>query len=53
MVEYALILAQNASGNVAHNVASWASQVQWETVAYLVLGLVTLRMAVSAFRPTR
>lgn len=53
MVEYALILAHNASGSVAHNVASWASQVQWETVAYLVLGLIALRMAVSAFRPTR
>jgi hypothetical protein len=52
MVEYALVLAHNVSGSFAHNVGAWASQVHWESLGYAVLGLVALRIAVWAFRPT-
>jgi hypothetical protein len=52
MVEYALILAHNTSGQITSNVASWVSKLNWETLGYAALALVALRMAVQAFRPT-
>lgn len=52
MVEYALILAHNTAGSFVQNVASWAAQLDWESVVYVALGLLTLRIAVGAFRPT-
>lgn len=52
MVEYALILTHNASGAFAHDVVSWASQLNWESLAYAALGLVALRIVVGAFRPS-
>ena len=52
MVEYALVLAHNASGLFSHDVMSWALRLHWETLGYAALGLVALRIAVSAFRPT-
>jgi hypothetical protein len=52
MVEYALILAHNATSLVPQNLASWVSQVRWESLGYAALGLVALRIAVWAFRPT-
>jgi len=52
MVEYALILANNASGAFTHDMMSWASHLRWESIGYAVLGLIALRIAVGAFRPT-
>ena len=52
MVEYALILAHNASGFFGHDIISWASQLHWESLGYAALGLIALRIAVWAFRPT-
>jgi hypothetical protein len=52
MVEYALILAHTAFGQLGHDIRSWASQLHWETVGYAALGLIALRIAVGAFRPS-
>jgi hypothetical protein len=52
MVEYALILAHNAAGFLPQNLSSLVSQVRWESLGYAALGLIALRVAVWAFRPT-
>jgi hypothetical protein len=52
MVEYALILAHNATSLVPQNLMAWVSQVRWESLGYAALALVALRVAVWAFRPT-
>jgi hypothetical protein len=52
MVEYALLLAHNASGLVPQNIMAWASQLHWESLGYAALGLIALRFAVWAFRPS-
>jgi hypothetical protein len=52
MVEYALVLAHNATGAFANGAMSWASQLHWESLGYAALGLVALRIAVWAFRPS-
>jgi len=52
MVEYALILAHNGTGQFTRDVMSWASQLNWETMGYAALGLVVLRIAVWVFRPS-
>jgi cytochrome b len=51
VVEYALLLAHNASGLIPQNLLSWTSEVHWQSVGYAALALVALRLAVWAFRP--
>jgi hypothetical protein len=51
VVEYALILAHNAAGFFSQDLTSWVSQIPWHSVAYGVLGLVLLRVAIGALRP--
>jgi hypothetical protein len=54
MVEYALILA-NVAGTtfktVGGNLESWATTIRWGALTYALLGLVTLKIALWAFRP--
>jgi hypothetical protein len=52
MVEYALILAHNAAGFLPQNLASFVSQVHWQSLGYAALALLGLRLAVWAFRPS-
>lgn len=51
MVEYALILAHNA-GFLPQNLASFVSQVHWQSLGYAALALLGVRLAVWAFRPS-
>lgn len=56
MVEYAILLAHNTVSDVsvvAGDALSWASRLDWLTIGYVVLGLIFVRMAVGAFKPTR
>lgn len=56
MVEYAVLVAQNTAGffDVFRSDAySWASRLNWEMIGYAVLALVSLRLVVWAFRPSR
>jgi hypothetical protein len=56
MVEYALLVAHNSAtfmGGVGNDVLSWASRLNWTMLAYAAAGLVLLRLAFGAFRPTR
>jgi len=54
MVEYALILA-NVAGTTfktfGMNVESWAVSIQWSAVAYALVALIALQVALWAFRP--
>ena len=52
MVEYALILAHNAAGFLPQNLASFVSQVHWQSLGYAALALLGVRLAVWAFRPS-
>jgi hypothetical protein len=51
MVEYALILAHNATSLFPQDVMSWVSRVRWESLGYAALALLAVRFAVWAFRP--
>jgi hypothetical protein len=51
MVEYAILIARNATSIVPSDIVSWLSQLHWGTLGYVALALVTLRFAVWAFRP--
>jgi hypothetical protein len=51
MVEYALILAHNASSLIPQDFVAWASELRWESLGYAALALLALRLAVWAFRP--
>jgi len=51
MVEYALILAQNAASLFPRDVTSWASQARWEWLGYAAIALLAVRFAIWAFRP--
>jgi len=56
MVEYAILVAHNSAsfmGGVGNDVLSWASRLDWIMLGYAVAGLVLLRLAFGAFRPTR
>jgi len=53
MVEYAVLLAHNASSVLTlagNDVLSWASDLNWARITLALLGLVTLRLGVWAFR---
>ena len=50
MVEYALVLAHNATGLFSQGLTSWVSQIPWQSVGYGVLGLILLRIAMGALR---
>jgi hypothetical protein len=53
MVEYAVLLAHNASNVLTlagTDVMAWASGLDWARIALAVVGLVTLRMGIWAFR---
>ena len=54
MVEYALILAQVAGTTfrtLGANVEFWTSGIRWDIVAYGLVGLIALKVALWAFRP--
>jgi hypothetical protein len=56
MVEYAILVAHNSAsfmGGVGNDVLSWASRLDWIMLGYAAAGLVLLRLAFGAFRPTR
>jgi hypothetical protein len=56
MVEYAMLVAHNSAsfmGGVGNDVLSWASRLDWIMLGYAAAGLVLLRLAFGAFRPTR
>jgi hypothetical protein len=56
MVEYAVLVAQNTAGlfnGFRSDAYSWASRLNWEMIGYAVLALVSLRLVVWAFRPSR
>ncbi len=50
MVEYALILSHNAAGFFTEDLPALVSQIPWQLVAYGVLGLALLRLAIGALR---
>jgi len=55
MVEYALLLANLAGTSFrsfAAEVVAWASGLNWHALGYGLLGLVALRIAFWAFRPS-
>jgi hypothetical protein len=56
MVEYAILLAHNSAdfmGGVGNDVLSWASRLSWSMLIYAAAGLVLLRLAFGAIKPTR
>ncbi|HEV2086584.1 MAG TPA: hypothetical protein VGR09_16035 [Gemmatimonadales bacterium] len=56
MVEYALLVAHNSASfmsGVGNDVFSWASRLDWRMLGYAAAGLVLLRLAFGAFKPTR
>ena len=50
MVEYALLLASTSIHSFAGEVGAWASAIDWHALAYALLALVGLWIAVRAFR---
>ena len=53
MVEYALLLAHNTSNLLTlagTDVVAWASGLNWARIALALVGLVTLRMGIWAFK---
>jgi len=53
MVEYAVLLAGTslaAFGAFTRSAELWLSSINWEVVAYAVLGLAALRIAAWAFK---
>jgi hypothetical protein len=52
VVEYALILAHNATGFFSQ-LTSWVAHIPWQSVGYGVLGLILLRIAIGALRPNQ
>jgi hypothetical protein len=56
MVEYAVLLAHNSANfmsGVGNGVLSWASRLDWSMLGYTAAGLVLLRLAFGAIKPTR
>jgi hypothetical protein len=51
VVEYGLILAHNAAGFFSQDLPSLVSRIPWQSVAYGILGLILLRVAIGALRP--
>ena len=55
MVEYAVLLAGIAGASLrtyADQMGIWASAINWRALTYALLGLVALRIAFWAFRPS-
>ena len=53
MVEYAILVAHMASatlGSFASSAELWLSHVNWELVAWVVVGLIAIRFATWAFK---
>jgi uncharacterized membrane protein len=53
MVEYAVLVAHMglaSLGSLASSAEVWLSRVNWELVAWLVLGLIALRIVTWAFK---
>jgi hypothetical protein len=53
MVEYAVLVAHiglGALGTFARSAELWLEHVNWEVVAWLVLGLIALRFVTWAFK---
>jgi hypothetical protein len=53
MVEYAVLLAGTSLatlGTFARSAELWLSRINWELVAFVVLGLVALRIAAWALK---
>jgi hypothetical protein len=53
MVEYAVLVAGislTALGSFARSAELWLSRINWEVVAFVVLGLVALRIAAWAVK---
>ena len=56
MVEYAILLAHNSAqfmGGLGDNVTAWVSRLNWTMLGYVAAGLILLRLAISAFGPSR
>jgi len=56
MVEYAILVAHNSAtfmSGVGGDVLSWASRLDWAMLGYAAAGLVLLRLAFGAIKPTR
>jgi hypothetical protein len=51
MVEYAMLLAGSSLGSFTAAVSAFVSNLNWQALSYLALGLVALRIAVWAFKP--
>jgi len=49
MVEYALLLASTSIRGFAGEIGAWASTVNWRALGYVLLALVSLRIAFWAF----
>jgi hypothetical protein len=52
MVEYGLLLASSSLRTFAADAALWASGVDWHKLSYALFGLLALRVAFWAFRPS-
>jgi hypothetical protein len=52
MVEYALLLGSSSLQSFASDFALWASGIDWHKLSYALFGLVALRIAFWAFRPS-
>jgi hypothetical protein len=52
MVEYALLLASTSVRSFAVDAEAWASNVNWHALSYGLFGLIALRIAFWAFRPS-
>ena len=53
MVEYAVLVAHMglaSLGSFARSAEVWLSHVNWELIAYLVLGLIAIRFATWTFK---
>jgi hypothetical protein len=56
MVEYAVLVAHNSASfmsGVGNDVLSWASRLDWSMLGYAAAGLILLRLAFGAIKPTR
>ena len=53
MIEYALLIAGSGLRSFATTAEHWASDVNWNVVAYLAAALLALRIAFWAFSPRR
>jgi hypothetical protein len=50
VVEYVLLLASGSFRSLASDLSTWISGRDWHALAYVLLALVVLRLALWAFR---